>query len=93
MGSRSVWIAAALAVSALMIVLFLGSKREGLTSLPTPSEKKKYASEVMENRHLFSASSGSLDKARSKMPWMDPVVFEDIRRANNFTLEALENLF
>jgi hypothetical protein len=77
-----------------LLVFFLrGRKVEKLTSMPTTEEKKRYAREIIENKSLFSHQKGSLEKAKAKMPWMDPVLFENVRKNGEFTTEALENLF
>lgn len=49
--------------------------------------------EIYENRDMFHPTKGSYKTAKRKMPWMDPVVYNDARELNmkkNFTIESLK---
>ncbi len=53
-------------------------QKEGLTSKPTEAEKVQFTNEIIENKDYFTENG--LKKLRNKLPWMDPILYEDVRK-------------
>ncbi len=66
-------------VLALIILLFNINKTcsEGLIDRPSESDINNYKNDIQVNKDVFYG--GSFYKAREKMPWIDPIAFEEIR--------------
>lgn len=50
---------------------------ESFESKPSPDQVEQFASEVERHKHLFDRG---LYEARSAMPWIDAITYEDIRK-------------
>lgn len=68
-------------VLVIILCLFKPTCYEGLISKPTDIDIKKFTSEVIGNKEVFH--NGSFYNAREKMPWIDPIAYEEIRMLAN----------
>lgn len=69
------------------------NKKEGLQRKPTPEEAKQLAQQTISFKELFDQSQ--MAAAKRVMPWLDPVVYEDLRMLNSsgqFTAEQVEGI-
>lgn len=76
-----------------IVLMYCYSKREGLSSRPNDKEKEKYAEELYANQKVFR---GGFTEVRRRMPWLDPVTYEDARsllRNGSFTKQNLMAIF
>ncbi len=76
----------------IIIILYLlfDNKDDGMTNNIT----SLYAKQVVDNAHLFSTQS-TLQLAKSRFNWLDPVMYEDIRdafRTNKFNEANIINI-
>jgi hypothetical protein len=60
----------------IIVVMVLSKKQEGLSSQPTKEQAEQYATHIMKNPQIV----GGYQKAKELYGWMDPVVYEDVRR-------------
>lgn len=51
--------------------------REGMRSRPSNKQLDQYTSDIIKNRELFI--NNSLRGVQREIPWVDPVIYEDIR--------------
>lgn len=68
-------------------------RRSGLTKKPSPEETKRLAQQSISFQELFNQSQ--MSKAKQVMPWLDPVVYEDLRMLNAqglFTVDQIEGI-
>lgn len=69
------------------------SRRDGLHRKPTAAETKRMAQQTISFKELFDQSQ--LANAKRVMPWLDPVVYEDLRMLNVqglFTRDQIEGI-
>jgi hypothetical protein len=69
------------------------NKKEGLQRRPTPEEVQQLTQQTISFKELFDQSQ--LAAAKRVMPWLDPVVYEDLRMLNSsgqFTAEQIEGI-
>lgn len=81
-------------IFALLLIIFKPKCPEGLVSKPNPQEIQKYTSDVISNREVFHG--GSFYTAREKMPWIDPIAYEEIRmmaRGGTLTKDSIVRVF
>jgi hypothetical protein len=77
----------------LILVIFyllIDSDSDGMTA----EMKSICVSQIMSNKQLFTIN-GTLKDAKNKLPWLDPVTYEDIRHAvlsNNFNESNIINI-
>ncbi len=66
-------------VCVLLILVILDSykKKEGLLSRPSQNEKARMVKEIMNNEELIKA--GKLNRLKEDLPWMDAILYEDLR--------------
>ena len=64
----------------IMMDLICSNEREFLTARPNDSEKNNMTREIMSNRKIFEDPPISIEEVRMGIPWMDAIVYEDIRR-------------
>lgn len=72
-----------------------GGGCEGLVSRPNVLHRESMASDVLQNKHIFQNDKLNITQIRHRMPWMDAVVFEDLRklvRENKFAKENIYNV-
>jgi len=74
----------------IIIMFMLITNREALSARPDAEEKEQIIRDVLTNRYFFR--SGKLNDAKKKFPWVDPVIFEDIRRLRQVTRETLNEI-
>lgn len=78
-----------------LVCVFINYKQtESLTTRPNNEEKNGMISEVMKHADLFR-NAGNLELARNEMPWMDAIVYEDLRRLmsrNKFNKSDIANV-
>ena len=77
----------------LLIIVYLEKRNttsEGLTTKPTDKSVDILSKEVVENKNLFKNSS--LSNAKRKLPWVDVIIYEDIRKLDNFTIENIKKI-
>jgi hypothetical protein len=60
----------------LILYLLIDDKEDGMTS----DVKHEYARHILNNEYLFS-NHGTLQLAKTKFNWIDPVIYEDVRDA------------
>jgi hypothetical protein len=71
-----------------------GSSRcEGLVSRPTHKNRERMADVVMKNKYIFTNDQMDVPAIRSIMPWMDAVVFEDLRKLTRENMFELKNIY
>ncbi len=74
----------------LLVLLICKTRTEGLVSKPTDAEKEKLSELILKNRELFD--NKDLPTAKRKFNWLDPVIYEDLRklaRANMLSREYI----
>lgn len=79
----------------LILLIFKPKCPEGLVSKPSNQEINKFTNEIIQNRELFGGNS-TFYIAREKMPWIDPIAYEDIRmlaRQNILNKDSLTKVF
>jgi hypothetical protein len=59
---------------------YSGVRCEGMVSRPTHETRERMTEAVMVNKHIFVNDRMGVPSIRSVMPWMDAVVFEDLRK-------------
>ncbi len=60
--------------------MFINSRRvESMQNRPSQAERAMMARQLMAIRSDFDKADG-LDRMKSKLDWIDPVVYEDLRR-------------
>jgi hypothetical protein len=77
----------------IIIIIYRNRATEGLVNKPTNDDVEKYTNDIISNRPIFG---GSFYAAREKLPWIDPILYEDARilsKQNNFTREAITQIF
>jgi len=78
----------------LVYFLFVTCRKEGLTVKPSSDQIEDFTNKILQNKHVFVG--GSLNSARSAMPWVDAVIYEDVRRLvrnGSFTAAGIRGLF
>lgn len=76
-----------------LITMYCG--KEYLVSKPNKQQKKDMIREVMKNKKMFT-NKYRMDDVKVKIPWMDAVSYEDLRRlyrTNKFTNSSVDNIF
>jgi len=53
---------------------------EGLTARPADGRRETMSSQVAQNKHMFQNDEMDVHQIRGVFPWMDAVVFEDLRK-------------
>jgi hypothetical protein len=88
-----------IAVISVLLILFacyirelLMCKKEFLTSIPNTSLKKKYTEDVIKYKKLFTDTKGNYSEAKLYMPWIDAIIYEDIRMLSNQDKLNYENV-
>jgi hypothetical protein len=84
----------AIIVAALIFYIVCSGRKDGLTSRPTGVMKQKYANLILSNPELFNPNV-NLSKVRDSIPWIDAVLFNDIKllkRNNDFNFENIEKI-
>ncbi len=79
----------------LLLLIFKPTCSEGLTSKPTVSDVNKYTGEIIQNREVFGGK-GTFYSAREKMPWIDPIAYEEVRqlaRSDNLNHSSIIRVF
>jgi hypothetical protein len=77
----------------LIILLLFKNKREPLANKPKPDMIPKMTQQIIENEGMFV---GNLNKVKEKLPWMDAVLYEDVRNLSfkkNINTDTVSNLF
>jgi hypothetical protein len=78
----------------VIVVYFLCKCRtEGLTNKPSKEQKQYMLNQMLNHKELFSTS---LENTKNKLPWVDAVVYEDVRSLiykNRFDKNNLGNIF
>ena len=85
---------AVFALGLLLVLLFIHKyRREGiLVERPKGAQTNRLVDEILSSRHLFTESFSVAKKA---MPWLDPVIYEDVRRLvmnNNATPQNISKV-
>lgn len=81
-----------IAIVAILLYLYYNTLEESrayFTGKPTASEKIIYVKQIVSNKLIFDED---LYTAKSIMPWIDAITYEDIRkliRENNFNEETI----
>lgn len=81
----------ALIIAAVIIYIVYHDKKDGLTSRPDDIVKQKYTNIILSNPELFSPNV-NLSNARNKIPWIDAILFNDIKllkHNNDFNFENI----
>jgi hypothetical protein len=68
-------------------------QRDRLTARPSASQRGAMAGQIMKHRELFR--QGGLTLAKEEMPWMDALVYEDVRgleRRGGMTLTRVQGV-
>ena len=71
------------------------SEKEYLVSRPQANELPRMVRKIMGGKDYFS-SGGNLDEVKKSMPWMDAVLYEDLRHMygkGNFTESNIKKVF
>ncbi len=75
-----------------LIVWIYKCNREGLVNKPNPIERENMVTQILNSKRVFGQS---LNSARSELPWIDAVVYEDVRELisdNKFNKDQLNNI-
>ena len=79
----------------LLLAVLLMPKRDCMTGgKPSNGQVIKYTNDMLKNQHVFIG--GTLYEAKEKMPWIDPIIYEDARnlaRQNKLNRESLSGIF
>ena len=78
-----------------MYLLFTMDGDEGLTNKPTDAEKQGYIDDIINNKSFFS-NKKTYYAAKEKLPWLDAIIYEDVRylvRQNNLNKNSLNSVF
>lgn len=78
----------------LLVILNNKCCISGFSSRPTDGDIEKFSTDLLKNQHIVN--SGKMTEAREKMPWIDPVIFEEARNLNNnnkFDKQTIKSLF
>jgi hypothetical protein len=78
-----------------VIALVSTNYKEGLVSKPNDAEKVQYFNDIVNNKHIFGGQ-GTFYEAKEKMPWMDAIIYEDVRqlaRQNNLNKNSVNSVF
>jgi hypothetical protein len=68
---------------------------EAFSTKPNHAQVSKYTSEMLTNKQVFSPSSSMTD-AKTAMPWIDPIIYEDARelyRKNKLSTDSISKIF
>mgnify|MGYP001593462398 FL=1 len=81
----------------ILLILYIITTKcsEGLSNKPNQADIINYTSDIMQNREIFG-SRGTFYNARNKMPWIDPILYEDARMLamrNNLNNESVMRIF
>lgn len=82
-----------IAIFILAYLIFANKKCENFQSKPNATEIQKYKSDIMSNKELFQ--NQTLRDVQKKLPWIDPITFEDVRHLannNNFHHNTVEEI-
>jgi hypothetical protein len=52
---------------------------EGLSSKPDRYARERMRNQILSNPSVFMNKNIGIDKIKNDMPWVDPVVYEDVR--------------
>lgn len=70
----------AIVVVCVVLFMLMNSRRvESMQNRPSQAERAMMARQLMAVRSDFDKADG-LDRMKSKLDWIDPVVYEDLRR-------------
>lgn len=70
----------AIVVVCVVLFMLINSRRvESMQNRPSQAERAMMARQLMAVRSDFDKADG-LDRMKSKLDWIDPVVYEDLRR-------------
>lgn len=79
-------------IALIIYLIYKWVSKEGfLNRRPTKDQKEKYIDTILSNKEMFEANT-HIDDAKSKFPWMDPVLFNDIKqllRKSKLTKESI----
>jgi hypothetical protein len=78
----------------LIWIVFKSKYSEGLVQKPSDLEIKKFTNDVINNKNVFYG--GSFYTAREKMPWIDPIAYEELRmlaKQNNLNNMSIAKVF
>ena len=80
---------------AFFIYLVYCDKKEYLTSKPNDEQINKYTTTILKHKNLFTRGN-HYSTAKRYMPWLDAVLYEDLRNLsnkNNFTINHIKSIF
>ncbi len=83
-----------LIIIVLLVLLLKPKCSEGLVTKPTGEDIHKYSKDILINREVFK--NGTFYRAREKMPWIDPIVYEEVRllaTKNNLNDVSVQTIF
>ena len=76
----------------LIVLILFKNNREYLVSKPKDHMIPKMAQEIMQNEGMFT---GGIESVRKKLPWVDPVLYEDVRNLSfkkNISMDTVSRL-
>ena len=80
-------------VYTLIALIFILSLTDGFANRHAPNLITETRSrEIYDNRELFNPSKASYTKVKSKIKWLDPVVYYDIVRLANDNKLSVQNI-
>ena len=83
-----------LIIAIILIIFLLCRRREGIISKPVGHEIEAKAKEIIGAREDFADTT--LENARRKLPWLDNVMYEDLRslaRSGKFDTDNIKTVF
>ena len=85
----------------VLIVMFIAyelcnSRNETLVSKPSNVQRHNMIQQVLSNQELFRSPVAKMYDAREQLPWLDGVVYEDLRilyNKNQLNYQNINNVF
>lgn len=72
---------------------YIYERKEGFAERPKIPEQNSRIEKIYKNKNLFQRT---LYDVRDKFPWMDAIIYEQLRyliHTNNFTLENIKKIY
>lgn len=76
----------------LIVLILFKNNKECLVSKPKAHMIPKMTLEIIQNEGMFT---GGIESVKKKLPWMDPVLYEDVRNLSfkkNISMDTVSKL-
>lgn len=79
-------------VTLILLKVLTNCQRDSLITRPDHATRETMAADVLKNKRIFN-SAVDVSDIRHRMPWMDAVIYEDIRKLSQTGKFEKKNIY